>query len=68
MDDDGAEAGTCEVEFADGSIVIATCRREGQAVRLDVPAYRTARGTEVAARSWHVEPGRSGGWRTRRIG
>ena len=67
VEDDGAAAGAGEVEFADGSVVVAAWRQEGDDFQLEVPSYRTARGTEVAARRWRVTEGRDGVWRTRRI-
>jgi hypothetical protein len=62
----GAAKGTCVVQFGDGVAVIAECRPDGDAVYLTVPAYRTERGTDVAARNWRLERGRDGIWRTRR--
>mgnify|MGYP001252258857 CR=1 FL=1 len=67
VEDDGAAAGAGEVEFADGSVVVAAWRQEGDDFQLEVPTYRTARGTEVAARRWRLAKGRDGVWRTRRI-
>jgi hypothetical protein len=67
VEDDGAAAGEVEVEFADGSVVVAVWRQEGDDFQLEVPTYRTARGTEVAARRWRLAKGRDGVWRTRRI-
>ena len=52
---------------ADGSVVVAAWRQEGDDFQLEVPTYRTARGTEVAARRWRLAKGRDGVWRTRRI-
>ena len=42
----------CLVEFADGVQVRARLTGEGDALCLAVPAYRTARGTRIAARRW----------------
>ena len=48
VDDDGQAAPDCLVEFGDGVTVIAEWHAEGDAIRLAVPDYRTARGTLVA--------------------
>ncbi len=67
VEDDGAAEGACEVEFADGVTVIGSWRREDDAFILDAPAYRTARGTEVAGRRWRVARNRNGEWRSQRM-
>ena len=59
---------SCEVEFADGVTVIGTCRKEGETYVLDVPTYRTSRGTEVAGRRWRINAGKDGNWRLQRAG
>lgn len=56
----------CLVEFSDGVTVIGTWRREGEALHLAVPGYRTAKGTQVAARNWRLVRGKDGTWRTER--
>ncbi len=66
LDDDGKSGPECLAEFGDGVTVIATCRFEGETILVDVPTYRTARGTQVAARSWLLAKGRDGVWRSRR--
>lgn len=45
--------GTCVIEFGDGITVIAECRH-GDEVHLTAPAYRTAKGSEVAAGNWRL--------------
>ncbi|WP_374579110.1 hypothetical protein [Phenylobacterium sp.] len=67
VEEDGAVGSAGEVEFADGSVVAAAWRRDGNDFDLEVPTYLTARGTEVAARRWRVVQGRDGVWRTRRV-
>lgn len=61
------EAGpACLVEFADGITVIAEWHAAGDAIHLSIPAYRTAKGTQVAARNWLLVQ-RRGGWRSDRV-
>ena len=62
----GAAKETCVVEFGDGVAVIAECRPDGGAVYLTLPAYRTGRGMDVAARTWRLERDREGVWRSQR--
>lgn len=63
---DDAEAGpVCPVEFGDGVTVIAEWRAVGDAIHLSIPAYRTAKGTQVVARTWPLVQ-RRGGWRLER--
>lgn len=65
VDADDAEEGACEVAFADGVIVTGTWRREDDALCLDVPAYRTARGNAVAEHRWRLLRSKDG-WRAQR--
>ncbi len=67
VDEDDAAEGACEVEFA-GVTVIGAWSREGAALHLDVPTYRTAHGTQVTGRRWRIARGKDGGWRSQRIG
>lgn len=67
IDDGDAAEGACEVAFADGVILTGVWRREDDGFRLDVPAYRTARGNAVAAHHWRVMPGKDG-WRVQPTG
>ena len=39
---------------------------DGDAMHLKVPAYRTARGTDIDAQSWRLVRGDDGLWRARR--
>lgn len=66
VSDDGEAGPECLVEFSDGVTVMGAWRREGEALRLSVPAYRTAKGTQVAARSWRIVRGKDGEWRSER--
>ncbi|WP_337185322.1 hypothetical protein [Phenylobacterium sp.] len=64
VEDDGKAAPDCLVEFGDGVTVIAEWRPDGDAIRLAVPGYRTARGALVSARTWRVARGKDGHWRS----
>jgi len=64
VDDEGTEGTECLVEFGDGVTVIGEWRSEGDAIRLSVPAYRTAKGTRVAARTWRLSRSEDGLWRS----
>lgn len=66
VEDDAAPGPDCLVEFGDGVIVMAAWRPAGGGIDLSVPAYRTARGTEVTARNWHLARRRDGAWRSER--
>ncbi len=66
VDDAEAAEGMCMVEFGDGVTVVAEWHPDGDGIRLDIPAYRTARGTGIDARSWQVMRGKDGHWRTQR--
>ena len=66
LDDDGADGPQCLVEFGDGVTVIAEWRADGDAIRLSVPDYRTAKKTLVSARDWRLTRGPDGLWRTKR--
>ncbi len=64
VEDDGGEGPGGLVEFGDGVTVIAQWRPAGDAIRLGIPAYRTAKGTEVAAREWILARRKDGTWRS----
>lgn len=66
VDDDARAGPECLVEFGDGVTVIAEWHRESDAISLSVPAYRTAKGTPVLARKWHVVQRPDGTWQTQR--
>jgi hypothetical protein len=59
-----------EVEFADGTVVLADCQPtgEGGAWMLELPAYRTGKGTAVGAARWRLARDARGDWRARRAG
>jgi len=40
---------------------------DGADILLKFPAYRTAKGTDVAAQSWRVVQNKDGEWRTRSL-
>lgn len=67
VDDDGKAGPECLVEFGDGVTVIAEWQAEDDAIRLAVPAYRTAKGTLVTERSWRLARGSDGVWRSERM-
>ncbi len=67
VEDDGTTGPDCLVEFGDGITVIAEWQADGDAMRLSVPAYRTAKGRLVTARNWRLARGREGLWRSERL-
>lgn len=67
VDDDAAQGAECLVEFGDGIAVIAAWSSDDGAIRLRIPAYRTAKGTEVAARDWRLVRRKDGAWRSERM-
>ncbi|MFG1428899.1 hypothetical protein [Roseixanthobacter glucoisosaccharinicivorans] len=66
VDDDRTAGSDCLVEFGDGVTVIAEWRRANDAILLSIPAYRTAKGTQVAARRWCLVQDADGTWRSER--
>ncbi len=66
VEEDEANEPQCMVEFADGTTVIAAWRREKEGIALDIPEYRTGKGTRVSARRWRLVQGSDGIWRTKR--
>lgn len=66
VEDDDKAGPECLVEFGDGVTVIAQWRPAGDAIRLSVPTYRTAKGTQVAARNWRLARRKDGVWRSER--
>ena len=66
--EDDANAGPgCLVEFRDGVTVIAEWRAVGDAIHLSVPTYRTAKGRQIAARTWRLVQRKDGVWRSERV-
>lgn len=51
---DLGEGRDCLVEFVDGSATPARLSISGKDWRLDTQPYRTAAGTEIAARRWRI--------------
>jgi hypothetical protein len=66
--EEDANEGPCAVEFGDGVSIIGEWPRTADDIYLEVPVYRTAKGTEVAARSWRLKQGEDGAWRSQREG
>lgn len=54
------------VEFADGVTLIAEWCRDGEAILLDIPSYRTAKGTVVRPHRWRLTLRPDGTWRSDR--
>ncbi len=66
VDEQDRSAPQCLVEFSDGITVIAEWREDGEDMVLTVPSYRTAKGSQVAARTWRLRRGNDGEWRSQR--
>ncbi|ELT47466.1 hypothetical protein [Brucella intermedia] len=66
IEDAEASEGTCVVEFADGSAMIGEWHPDDADILLSIPAYRTAKGTDVAAQSWRLVRNKQGEWRSQR--
>ncbi|HRP80200.1 MAG TPA: hypothetical protein PL183_14050 [Aquamicrobium sp.] len=64
VDDDGSSGPACTVEFGDGSIVLGEFTPDDRGMRLSVPAYETARGNTVRARTWLIVKSDDGSWRS----
>jgi hypothetical protein len=64
VEDDGSDGSECLVEFGDGVTVIGRWQRGGEAIDLHVPAYRTARDTQVVAHDWRLVQRKDGVWRS----
>jgi len=64
VENDGKSEPKCLVEFGDGVTVIADWQQTGSDIRLSVPTYRTAKGTEVASRTWRLVERADGVWRS----
>lgn len=52
------------MEFGDGITVIGEWRPAGEDIELRAPAYRPAKGKEVASRNWILTRRKDGGWRS----
>ena len=61
--DDPPQGSNCVIEFGDGVVIVAGARTDGDAHLLDIPAYRTARGSNVGPSEWRVARSPRGGWR-----
>lgn len=62
--DDGEAEPQGLVEFGDDTTIIAHWHRDEGAILLSVPAYRTAKGTDIAARAWRLVERKDGTWRS----
>lgn len=67
VDDDQKAGPGCLVEFGDGVTVIAEWCAVGNAIHLSIPAYHTAKGTQVSRRTWRLVQSKDGLWRSERI-
>lgn len=63
---DTGPGGDGVVEFADGVSLAAEWWREGEAMILDIPSYRTAKGSTVASHRWRLTRRPDGTWRSDR--
>lgn len=54
------------VEFSDGVSLIAERWRDGEDIILDIPSYRTAKGTAVGAHRWRLIQRPDETWRSNR--
>lgn len=66
IEDAEATEGKCVVEFGDGVAMLGDWHPDGDAIVLDILAYRTARGTDVEARRWRLVYDQQGRWRSKR--
>jgi hypothetical protein len=55
----------CVVEFGDGVALVGEWYPDRDTIHLRIPAYRTTKGTDMEARSWRLEQGKDGVWRSR---
>jgi hypothetical protein len=67
VNDDGRAGPECLVAFSDGVTVIGVWQRDGEALHLSIPTYRTAKGTQIAPRSWRLVQAKDGTWRSERV-
>lgn len=66
VEDDSKPGPECLVEFGDGATVIATWQQVGPNIVLTVPSYRTVKGTQIEAKSWHLSRQTDGVWRSQK--
>ncbi|MGC4252924.1 MAG: hypothetical protein QM605_16055 [Sphingobium sp.] len=67
VEDEGDAGPGCLVEFGDGVTVMAEWREEGEDMILAIPAYRTAKGTDIEPHRWRLARDKDGVWRSRPI-
>lgn len=65
---EGDERGGCDglVTFADGVTLVAEWYRDGGEILLDIPSYRTAKGTAIGPHRWRLSQKPDGTWRSDR--
>lgn len=63
VEDDSKPGPVCLVEFGDGATVIASWQQVGPDIVLEVPSYRTVKGTQIEPKSWHLAQRTDGVWR-----
>ncbi|REF73464.1 MULTISPECIES: hypothetical protein [Paracoccus] len=68
VENDGADPPGCLVEFGDGMTVVGAWQQEGADYLVDIPARRTAKGTEISAQRWRLVRNGKGVWRSVRAG
>lgn len=66
VEDDGDQQAGCLVAFGDGTTIMGAWHRDGGDIVLDVPSYKTAKGTKIAPHRWRLKQGTEGRWRSRR--
>lgn len=67
IEEAGVAEGTGVIEFGDGVVLIGEWHPDGDAIRLSIPAHRTAKGTDIAAQDWRLTRGGDGLWRAQKI-
>lgn len=66
VEDDSNAEPECLIEFGDGVTVIANWQQVGPDIVLDVPSYRTVKGTQIEPKSWYLAQQTDGVWRSQR--
>lgn len=64
LENAAASPSVAAVEFVDGVALEADCRREGEDFILEIPAYRTGKGTAVGAKRWRIARKAGDGWQS----
>ncbi len=66
VENDTGSGSTGLVEFADGVALTAEWHREDESIILDIPSYRTAKGTAIGPHRWRLTRRPDGSWRSDR--